>query len=582
MTMFELKYQLSPNGPYMEGGEGGERAGDEGSEAVTGGGTGAGGGAGGETGGGNGENGGKGDDNPPIIDPATGEITYAKPVEKIIRVFSINEERKDIEKKGEVRTITIKGTPSSRFSITIKDSSDCSILEKAIDFVFIGIDGVYTFDQKFPSIESAEGSSKSKETYTIKIIPAADVKLARAVGESGENADIPDTITLNQYADVTITLARSFTASDIGGNIAVTDPSTSVTGKAKSKNSGSRNSYALTVSESSAADGYFYVKNSSFVNNISTNTVIKKRLNRAEGETGLIGELILDPLTTRTETSIEGDDFITGDLQTGMKIYAKSEYTKKVWANLDKDGNILDYEKCKNETPHKIKLLNTNDLFEGMIVKADGLLVNTIKSVDCDKTITLERPEGIKKDTVLTFKKEWHAKIIEVISNENNGKSRVRLNRSVDIPNNTEIEFEDNGNVVLGNMKTSGGGSDEVVLTSYVDVTRFGTKSTTYTLNLDNIITRKPNAYDQNVNIKKNSSGYAIDMIKHDRDANRTSKTGTVVQSPSYGSVGSYNATRDTFTYTPNNGFTGEDSFTFTMSDGTNASEEKRIRITVK
>ena len=42
MTMFELKYQLSPNGPYMEGGEGGERAGDEGSEAVTGGGTGAG------------------------------------------------------------------------------------------------------------------------------------------------------------------------------------------------------------------------------------------------------------------------------------------------------------------------------------------------------------------------------------------------------------------------------------------------------------------------------------------------------------------------------------------------------------
>ena len=67
-----------------------------------------------------------------------------------------------------------------------------------------------------------------------------------------------DAFVLNQYADVTITLARSFTASDIGGNIAVTDPSTSVTGKAKSKNSGSRNSYALTVSESSAADGYFY------------------------------------------------------------------------------------------------------------------------------------------------------------------------------------------------------------------------------------------------------------------------------------------------------------------------------------
>ena len=60
-----------------------------------------------------------------------------------------------------------------------------------------------------------------------------------------------------------------------------------------------------------------------------------------------------------------------------------------------------------------------------------------------------------------------------------------------------------------------------------------------------------------------------------------TSKTGTVVRTPSHGTVGSYNSSNDTFTYTPNTGYTGNDLFTFTMSDGENSSEEKTVKITV-
>jgi hypothetical protein len=71
-------------------------------------------------------------------------------------------------------------------------------------------------------------------------------------------------------------------------------------------------------------------------------------------------------------------------------------------------------------------------------------------------------------------------------------------------------------------------------------------------------------------------------VIKHDHDLNASSKTGTVVGGPKNGSISAYNTSLDAFSYTPNVGFIGEDSFTFTMSDGVNTSDEKTIRITVK
>ena len=60
------------------------------------------------------------------------------------------------------------------------------------------------------------------------------------------------------------------------------------------------------------------------------------------------------------------------------------------------------------------------------------------------------------------------------------------------------------------------------------------------------------------------------------------SKTGTVTSKSSYGSISSYTTSTDSFSYEPSKGFTGEDSFKFTMSDGVNTSDEKTVRITIK
>tara|TARA_R110002020_G_scaffold119601_2_gene272846 strand:+ start:1960 stop:3660 length:1701 start_codon:yes stop_codon:yes gene_type:complete len=492
---------------------------------------------------------------------------------KKITSFTVSNYR-FLSARGETRRVTIKGIPGSMFSLTILDSSGCDILLETIENVEIPSNGRYEFSQEFPSITTSEGMSITKETYTLSLAPAADVDVANI----SHNNIRPVEITLYQYADPTITITN--TTSQTGPALVVTGDNGTITGTAGS--SGNKYlTYTLSVTNSSAVKLYINPEDIKFNKNITTSTLIKKVIDR-DGATGITSQFVLDPLTTRTETTIEGDDFITDDLQVGMAWSAKSEHSKSVVASLDKDNNILDYGKCSTYT-NKFKLENTNDLVPGMIVGGEGVLDANVVSVDCDKTITLSSKQFIRRDTVLKFINRWRGVVKQIDTNNNSkGQAVVFVSGAGDIPHGTTIEFDDNSNLINGSMTYSGSGTDSITLTSSVRVGAFGKNNTTFTLDLDNIITKTPNAYDQNVTCKKNSSGIVVDMIKNDRDSNATSKTGTVVRSPQYGTVSSYTASTDTFRYIPNKEFTGEDSFTFTMSDGTNTSNEKRIKIIVK
>ena len=206
-----------------------------------------------------------------------------------------------------------------------------------------------------------------------------------------------------------------------------------------------------------------------------------------------------------------------------------------------------------------------------------------VSSIDCDKNITLLPKQIIKTDAVLVFKQEWWSTVLEVVSNvDSKGNAYIKLSNSIDIPDDTEIEFQDSGNEVWGVNRIYGSGSDSISLTSYIYTTAFGDKNTTHTLDLDKIISSQPNAYNQDVIVARNSSTNTINMIKFDKDLNASSKTGTVTGGPNHGSISSYSGETDSFTYTPHKSFIGEDSFKFTMSDGVNTSDEKTVRITVK
>ncbi len=489
-----------------------------------------------------------------------------------------------IPEGGKTGMVRIKGTPGAMFSITIEDSAGCSILKEDKDniagsYKTIPNSGIYEFEQAFPSIfvgvSTTRRTSKTSETYTIAITPAADVKLVN---------NAIDTIIINQYADPAINVTHTTSQ---------TSPTLSVSGSAIKKigNAGasgrnmpgySATTWTLTLTAGSEDDGVWYVNRdkANFNSALSTNTVIKKKIDRCGG-TGEIRTLTLDPLTTRTESSIEGEDKTTGDLQDGMLMRAKVEKTKTVVANLDDDNNILDFNTCKNKVTERFKLSDTNDITEGMAIVLRGRIIGLVESIVCGTTIKATYNGYIPRDTVLTFRNRWHSTIHSVINNNSKGQTQVGIMSAFDIPHGTEIEFDDNANQISGIMKHSGSGTDSITLTTTINVEKFGYKDVTYTLDLDEFVTRTPNAYDRYATTAKETP-VTIDMIKGDYDSNAASKTGTVVKQPQNGKAGSYATSTDSFVYTPAKGFIGEDFFTYTMSDDLNRSEEKTVYITVK
>jgi hypothetical protein len=489
-----------------------------------------------------------------------------------------------IPEGGKTGMVRIKGTPGAMFSITIEDSTGCSILKEDKDniagsYKTIPNSGFYEFEQTFPSIfvgvSTTRRTSKTSESYTITITPAADVKLA---------SNAVDTMTINQYADPTINVTH--TTSQTGPTLSVSGSAIKKIGNAGASGRNmpgySATTWALTLTAGVEDDGVWYVNRdkANFNSAISTSTVIKKKIDRCGG-TGEIRTLILDPLTTRTESSIEGEDKTTGDLQNGMLMRAKVEKTKTVVANLDDNNNILDFNTCKNKATERFKLSDTNDIVEGMAIILRGKIIGLVESVVCGTTIKTSYNSYIPRDTVLTFRSKWHSTIHGVINNNDKGQTQASIMSAVDIPHGTEIEFDDNANQIGGIMKHSGSGTDSITLTTTINVEKFGYKDVTYTLDLDEFITRTPNAYDRYETTAKETA-VTIDMIKGDYDSNATSKTGTVVKQPQNGEVGSYAASTDSFTYTPAKGFIGEDFFTYMMSDDLNRSEEKTVFITVK
>ena len=557
----------SPNGDaeYSGGGaEGGEKTATE-----TGGGTTTGGGGTSGSGSTNGET----DYEREIYDTTSTQGSYksvyptSNAIKNTISDFTTNKRNNPILKAdGEKRQIIVVGTPGSIFTLTVEDSSGCSLLANKLENIRIPIKGRYVLNQDFPAITSEGDAVKTKETYTVRIQPAADV-----------GYDV-NSFTLTQIADPVITLTNETSVTSPCA-LSVSGSDITLTGRANSSEDNSTKTYTLTVTEGEGTTGgKLYYTGVNFNDNISSNTIIKKRINR-DGESGMTNTLYLDNITTRTTSTIEGENETTGDLEPGMIMRATVTEDKTVVGNLNKDNEIIDYDTCKT-LPAKLKLSNTNDLFLGMIISGRGIAGGTyIESIDCDKNITISPKQKIRPSTTIRFKKEYYS-IVSTFENTSRNKSKVILSRPVNIPDGTEIEFDDNKNLILGITNAGNSGTDSVTLTNYIKPIKFGDKNATFTLDLDKLVTSKPNAYNITTTTKRNTA-VVINMIQQDTDANASSKTGTIVENPQNGTVSSYATSTDSFTYTPAEGFIGEDSFTFTMSDGTNSSDEKTVIIKV-
>ena len=516
-------------------------------------------------------------------------ISNGMPVgDKEITSLIVQDHTVPIIASGDSRVVKISGTRGAKFTLTIKDSSGCSIMDKELSVVEIPEDGKYTFIQEFPSIEgvTTQSGSNFEEYYEVVITPTAGVKLNGELLKNGT-----PTFTLYQYQDPTITLATTSSQSSPALSVAVSGLA-SKKGKAGGygdSNGEASTNWILTITEDSATDGNFYIKNSSFNDNITTNSVIKKVVDR-NGESPTTGTLNLKPLTTRAIGSTTSgavtkgnDDFpMGGELAVGMTVKCNIEKTKIV-------TNSLEVPSCKRKTD-KFELSDTTDLFEGMWLYIDDILITKVKSIDCSRNITVTNKVIIEQNRNVVFKYNTGAIVNKVISQANaDGNACVTIDRYAYIPDGVELEFEDNGSILSGNISSSTSGDDSVVLTCEVFVVRYGYTDVTYTLDLDNIITRKPNARDYDIEVNKNTLK-SINLIIGDFDANKTTKTAVITQPASHGTHTVYDVSDSgynnaTIDYTPMNNFVGDDVIKYQLKDNdrvTDLSDEKTIRITVK
>ncbi len=85
----------------------------------------------------------------------------------------------------------------------------------------------------------------------------------------------------------------------------------------------------------------------------------------------------------------------------------------------------------------------------------------------------------------------------------------------------------------------------------------------------------RPVAYTQSVSVDSN---YTVNITLLASDPNNDNLTYNIVSNPSHGSL---TGVAPNLTYTPDNNFTGQDSFTFNVSDGSNLSANARVNINV-
>jgi len=474
-------------------------------------------------------------------------------MEKKITSIKVQNVDTFISPRGETRQIKLRGTAGSGFSLEINDSDGDCILEEELQNIEIPRSGVYILNQKFPDVSTSVTGGLTEAYYEIKVNAHADV-----------SCDL-DKITLYQYPDVTLTLANSSTQtvpalSVSGANVTVTRPA---------KHEGfitQAQTLVITQAGEGGTAGFFYV-NGNVNSSISKNTVITRRI-KADADPKRSKYAILKPLTTR----VVGDT-TTGEVSAGMRVSGKVTKSKTIHKSLDVSN-------CRKAT-NKFELDDTVGLLPSMFGSING--VNSVNdfqivSIDCGKNITIDRKVVIPENTNVSFTYKVSSTVARVHTQVNeDGNACVDLSTKMMLIDGMDLELDDDRSRVVSSFGFSGSGTNTVTLNLKASFSGFGTRDVTHTIDLDNIITRKPNARSFSVDVPKNSSAFKIGTSDFDYDS--STKTAIITSDSKNGSTA---VTDRVIAYTPAAGFVGVDRILYTLRDGTTTSDEKTINITVK
>ena len=437
------------------------------------------------------------------------------------------------------------GNPGARFYLDIVDIDDDPIF--SLSNVQIQASGRYTFNIPFPR-------SSITNKYKINLRPGDGTRI---------NTSLPTTdpmYTIHQLTNPTLTFTKATgTGTGVtysGDNVTLTANPYTPMGTPKgtrlinstnkfgvpihaSKKVFGELTYAVTAAKSGAK---VYVKNTAFA--FTNSTTVNKLV----------------------ELDVVDNNIIQLADVSNLEIAMQCELDSHVKTKISNIGST------------KIKLSNTNNLVEGMLLQGAGTAGAYIVLVDNSSEITVSDYVSTANRDQITFSRTDDVITIKSVDTNLN---QVVTESPITLKKGTILAFKNNEMDFTNKVTISGSGSASTTLTNTIKTTSFGSKDVTFTLPTDDIFTLTPNAYNQKVEIVKETAT-DINVLLLDNDDNSGSKTPSTVREPAHGKItGSYGSGDGTITYTPNVGFIGQDSFDFKVSDGTTNSNVKTIFITV-
>ncbi|WP_074410274.1 Ig-like domain-containing protein [Aquimarina megaterium] len=153
------------------------------------------------------------------------------------------------------------------------------------------------------------------------------------------------------------------------------------------------------------------------------------------------------------------------------------------------------------------------------------------------------------------------------------------------------VTAPDNGTATVDNRGTNTQGDDRVVYTPNAGYT--GSDSLVYRIQDGNgdtntarvsitvgVVATPPVANNDTVSVVQDSDVNMINVLANDENFNPDEDSIAIATAPANGTT-SVNATNNSITYTPNAGFTGSDSFTYTLTDPNNVTSTATVSVTV-
>ena len=489
-----------------------------------------------------------------------------------------------IDGKNSEIVIKMVSTNTCIVDISITDSSGCDVTITKLKQV--KVKGNYVYRQKIKDLPGG----KSKEIYTVKITPSAETSFF-SYDHEVPFAGTPLKFNVYQYADPTYTLQAS--TSTIS-NTTTTTSAVTQKGKPNKYSNKLPNftslTHTVTIARSSGSDNY-YLKPNVYLRDAITDSVVGKKQIVGRSVSNELGEC-LSNFSVAVANSPDGETTYTDvTVEKGMRVRGKTQTTKEIVKVVDIEEHLKDpCDDCDRELEiltNKVELVNTFDLFKGMLVEgvdSRGLEFYTeILEVFTD-CITFTTQHLFQQQGILTFTYESGANVVGIKNNILEVDSCIRL------PKTTTLDFyKCNKPKLSGTTRIDKSGATTVILTTTIDEIYFNGDDTTFTIDTDAFVTNKPNSCDQNIKVVKDTDKY-IDFVNCDTDYNKYSKTVTITQEPKHGSTsavsvrvgGEDSAVNYYRKYTPNTGYTGLDKIKFTLSDGANTSDEKTIFLTIK